>query len=197
MRRDLGEKLSFSSGKIPTGGKFQIWNQTLSYLISNIAEIDESMNNASYIQHMGQMLMSLLLETQKCNYTEQLKAGSITAGPQYVRRAIDYVHGNLQSPISIVALCNETGVSARALQKGFIRYIGSTPSEYIRSAKRRAVHGALLEASPEQHVGVILTKYGVTSYGHFSQAYKKSYGCTPSETLRDKIGFTPTQRIFS
>ena len=166
----------------------QLWSRSLLYLCDQFAHSKNLSNCNAYLKHSCDMLMALLLEVQPHNYSNAFNQHSSDHCPRHVKRAIAYIEENIERPISLSELACAVGVTARTLQNGFMRYTESTPSEYIRSEKIRAIHEALLKAPVDQQVSEILLQYGISSFGHFSRLYKQRYGCTPCQTLKKARG---------
>ncbi|NIB40876.1 AraC family transcriptional regulator [Pseudomaricurvus alkylphenolicus] len=159
------------------------WWRTLSYLTSQLSLTDPLARSEPFLAHASDMLVSQLLTTQPHNYSDLLNQDVTVTGPRHVRRAIAYIEEHMDQSISLADMASAVGVTARTLQKGFLRYLDTTPSEYIRVQRLRRVHEALKHAGDGQQVSQILLNHGVASFGHFSRLYKQQYGCTPSETL--------------
>lgn len=184
INRNLKEPLMFDLSMDGDESRGAAWTRSLSYLCDQLTFSEQMLACEPFLRHSSDMLMSLLLELQPHNYSGLLHHDPAVKSPRHVRRAIAYIEEHIEQPISLAELASAVGVTARTLQKGFLRYTENTPSEYIRSVRIRTVHEALLKANPEQQVGEVLLEYSVTSFGHFSRSYKEIYGCTPSETLK-------------
>lgn len=186
LNRELKGHLTFDLEMKANSGQgcADAWWRTLAYLTSQLSLSDSLAQSEFFLEHASEMLISQLLEQQPHNYSELLHQDAVVTGPRHVRRAVDYIDEHLDQPISLGDLAAAVGVTARTLQKGFVRYLEMTPSEYVRFQRVRRVHQALQQSGPEQQVSQILLANGVSSFGHFSRVYKQQYGCTPSETLQ-------------
>ena len=61
---------------------------------------------------------------------------SYTAGrgqPPLLRRAVAFIHANVQSDIGLSDIAAAVGVTPRSVQYMFRRHLGTTPLEYLRS----------------------------------------------------------------
>ena len=107
-------------------------------------------------------------------------------GTATLRRAVAYVDGNADRPITVEDIATAAGTSARALQYAFRRHLDCTPREYLRRVRLERAHRELQDAGPGDTVAAIALRWGFTSTGWFSQHYRATYGCSPGETLRDR-----------
>lgn len=128
--------------------------------------------------HLAQLLLTQLPH----NYTGELDQAHGTPLPSHVRRARDHIEAHLDQPLTLASLCALSGVSLRTLQNGFRRFLGQTPVEYIRERRLLAVQRAL--AAGEGSVTEVLLRHGINTPGHFTQQYRRRFGCLPSATLK-------------
>ena len=103
-----------------------------------------------------------------------------------MRRAIDYIEAHLDQAVTVADLVTATGVAGRTLFKHFSDFKGVSPMHYLRNARLRQVREALLRADPEANVTEIAMSTGFTHMGRFSVTYRRYFGESPSETLRDR-----------
>jgi transcriptional regulator GlxA family with amidase domain len=88
-------------------------------------------------------------------------------------------------PLQVSALSRALGVSERTLRKLFNEIHGRPPSRHLRMLRLSQVRGALLSArSQVATVTEIATDFGFAELGRFSVEYRKVFGESPSETLR-------------
>lgn len=84
------------------------------------------------IQAMQKSLIIGLLRVQRHNYAAVLDRGQARRQFQAVRSAVDRMNRRPHSVRSIGELARDSGTSVRSLQDGFRRFLGVTPSEYLR-----------------------------------------------------------------
>lgn len=184
LNRELKEPLVFDL-PMSQGGKHQAaWNRAIAHLCEQFQNSKQLLGYDAFVRNSLDMMKSLLLHTQTHNYSELLHDTTQNSSPRHVRRAISYIEEHIDQALSLGEVAAAVGVSARTLQKGFLRYSDCSPSEYIRHLRTRLIHEQLLQDKSGQSISNILLKYGVSSFGHFSQIYKQKYGCTPSETRK-------------
>jgi transcriptional regulator GlxA family with amidase domain len=133
-----------------------------------------------------QVIMTALLLSHPHNYSEALRHLEKAIAPRDVRRAIDYMEAHLDEAISVADLVRETGVAGRTLFMHFKSFKGVSPMRYLRNARLRQVRQALLRAEPGASIADIATGAGFTHMGRFSLEYRRRFGETPSQTLRQQ-----------
>ena len=133
---------------------------------------------------LAEFLMQQLLTQLPHNHTAAVQQEREAPLPRHVKLARDYIESHLHEPITLPALSRACGVSARTLQNGFDRFLGRSPVTYIQEQRLAAVHRALSRGTPGTTVTEVLLDHGIQSAGHFTRAYRRRYGCLPSQTLR-------------
>jgi len=97
------------------------------------------------------------------------------------RRARELVHTQLDQPPTVLALCEQLGVSRRTLQNGFQTALGISPLAYLRAVRLNAARQALKTATS---VTAAATDLGFWHFGHFAHDYQQMFGELPSEAFR-------------
>ena len=93
--------------------------------------------------------------------------------------AITAMDGEVEHPLSTVALAARVELSARQLERLFRRYLGMTPSDYYRALRlNRARHLLRQTSMPILSVGLAC---GFVSASHFSKCYANQFRRTPSD----------------
>jgi transcriptional regulator GlxA family with amidase domain len=73
----------------------------------------------------------------------------------------------------------------RSLQDGFRRYLDTTPINYLREVRLRAVRAELAASDPTRtNVTDVALRWGFLHAGRFSVQYRQRFGESPSATLR-------------
>ena len=105
--------------------------------------------------------------------------------PRTVRRAVDFIEEHAGDDIGLSDIAAASGIGARGLQLAFRRYTDATPLEYLRRVRLQRAHRDLQEAEPAgETVGAIAHRWGFPHHGNFSALYLRTYGRSPSMTLR-------------
>jgi AraC-like DNA-binding protein len=177
----------------PNGAR---WKSIVQLLLAEIAQRDAAALDGSREEGcplpgpsaaaVEEIVMSSLLLGHPNNYWDLLRRRSAPAAAPYVRRAIEYAREHLDSPLTVPMLAARAGVSARALQAGFGRELGCTPSSYVRDLRLERVREELAGAEPGDGTRVtdVAVQWGFSHLGRFSQFYRERFGESPSETLR-------------
>jgi len=155
------------------------------YLRLAISEFEQSGSilwNPLIMGQFEQFVMTGLLLAHPHNFSAILRRLERPITPRDVRRAIDYIHGNLRTPITLSDLVAQSGVAGRTLVKHFNEFMGTSPMRYIRNARLAEVRDQLRRAEPEEHVTEIATSWGFSHVGRFGVEYRKRFGESPSET---------------
>jgi AraC-like DNA-binding protein len=134
-----------------------------------------------------QFIIVGLLVSHPHNCTEALRRSSRIPASRDIKRAIDYMQGNLQAPITIADIASASRLAGRTLFQHFRAFAGTSPMQYVRNARFEKVHESLLRATPGESVTGIASAWGFAHMGRFAIEYRKHFGESPSETLRGHV----------
>jgi len=95
-----------------------------------------------------------------------------------------WILANLDQPLSVDALALRAAVSPRAVQLAFRRHRHCTPMEFIRRARLNRIRQELVARGAGATVTEIAMKFGFVHMGRFSEAYRRTFGERPAQTLR-------------
>lgn len=101
-----------------------------------------------------------------------------------VDRAREYVLANLDTPPTILELCNVVGASRRKLQYCFQETFGLSPVSYLRIMRLNAAHRDLLHYSNQYNIQDVAAKWGFLHYGRFASEYRTLFAELPSQTIK-------------
>jgi AraC-like DNA-binding protein/tetratricopeptide (TPR) repeat protein len=104
--------------------------------------------------------------------------------PHDVKKAINFLRGDLARPWRIGDLARRCDVPRRTLEKHFQRFVGCAPLEFLRTERLDQARRRLLQAPPGASVMEIAADCGFNHFGRFALVYRNRYGESPSETLR-------------
>lgn len=118
--------------------------------------------------------------------TEPAAADRRDAHPDTVRRAVAYLESRVHEDVTIAEVAAAAFVTPRALQLAFRRHLGTTPLRYLRRLRLAGAHEDLRTAvaGDSRTVATIAYRWGFSHPGRFAIAYRRHYGCSPSEVLR-------------
>jgi AraC-like DNA-binding protein len=131
-----------------------------------------------------EMLVNMLTAALFPGVARSLTATHIDRSPATVRRARDYIKAHAHEPIEVSALARDLGVSLRALQENFQRYLGTSPRDWILACRLDRARERLLADDAEVSVTTVALDSGFSDLGHFSARYRDKFGELPSQTLR-------------
>jgi AraC-like DNA-binding protein len=135
-----------------------------------------------------QFIICELLLHHPHNYSEALMRLDRAIASRDVKRAIDYMHANLDAPVTIADISLTAGVAGRTLFKHFRDVRGVSPMQYLRSLRFEKARQELLNADAGTSVTEIATRWGFGHLGRFAVEFRKRFGESPSETLRRRQG---------
>lgn len=138
-----------------------------------------------------QSLMTELLFAQRHNYTTALAGDVNPTGSRDVRHAVALLESHPEWQLSLTSVANTLNVSARSLQRGFQRELGTTFRAVLHSIRLRRLHDDLVHSDPDTAmVNDMFARWGLPVEGYTFSAYHRQFGETPAETL----GTTRTRR---
>ncbi len=141
--------------------------------------------------------MTMLLETVPNNYSARLAKPMSPAIPKRLKRAIEYMHANISSPIGITDVAEAAGTSVRALQAAFQQFKDTTPLNYLRTIRLDGARKALTDPAISMSVAEVARSWGFSHMGRFAALYHLSFGEMPSDAakLRRVERVKPTVRL--
>lgn len=102
-----------------------------------------------------------------------------------VNRALDAIEAAPETAIPMAVLVQATNVSERSLRAGFRKYLGMSPTQYMRLRTLNRARQRLADSRPDQaSVAKVATDLGVWDLGRFAARYRQLFGELPSTTLR-------------
>lgn len=105
------------------------------------------------------------------------RAADLTA--QAVRRAVDYIEGNLGRRIAIQDIAAAAGLSVRALQIAFKQRVGCSPVHYLIGRRLDRVHSHL-QIAEGKTIRQIASLWGFVHMSDFARRYRERFGSLPS-----------------
>jgi AraC-like DNA-binding protein len=140
-------------------------------------------------RQLGRLIMAGLLVSQTHNYTEALTRPRAVPGSKPIRNALELIESQPADIESVTDIAAAVGLSVRALDDGFHRFVGTPPMTYLRQVRMARAHEELLAADSEQTTAsAVARKWGFGHYGRFAAEYARRFGRKPSETLRSLSG---------
>ncbi|CDM25120.1 AraC family transcriptional regulator [Castellaniella defragrans] len=159
------------------------WRCLLAYLADCAVQCPDLGRHPLVLSNLEQLAASVLLSSQRHNYSATAPARRSTVLPRHVRRVQDYLQAHVHEPVSVERLAQVAGISVRSLYAGFRDFLGVSPMGYLHALRLERVRAELLGGDAGNVTGVAL-RWGFSHMGRFSSEYKRRYGETPSQTLR-------------
>ncbi|SFL39629.1 AraC family transcriptional regulator [Geodermatophilus ruber] len=160
----------------------------VSLLGSLVTELDTTagswLSSRLMVAQVEDFVMSGLLAAQPHNLSDVLTAPPGPSRPRHVRRAMDLMAERPDDPLTTTDLAAAAGVSVRTLQAAFHSHVGMSPMEFLRDVRLERVHRELADAGGGTTVTAVALRWGFGHLGRFAVAYRRKYGCSPSDTLR-------------
>jgi AraC-like DNA-binding protein len=126
------------------------------------------------------------LYIQPSNYHDEFVRPVTDPGRRVVQDAMKYIDAHLAEPITMESIARNVHMSIRSIQQGFRDELGISPMTYVRGRRLERAHDELADALPSDGVTVtdVASRWGFNHLGSFAVEYRKRWGMTPSETLR-------------
>ncbi|MDL2410481.1 helix-turn-helix domain-containing protein [Rhizobium calliandrae] len=139
---------------------------------------------SAFIERLLQAMMTMLLETVPNNYSTRLTGPISPAIPKRLKRAIEYMHANISSPMGVADIAEAAGTSVRALQAAFQQFKDTTPLNYLRAIRLEGARKALTDPANSQSVAEVARSWGFSHMGRFAALYHQSFGEMPSKAAK-------------
>lgn len=112
-----------------------------------------------------------------------LQKGDDELKPDLYRRILDYLRRHLDDPqLSIATLANAHHISPRTLSRLFAAH-NTTPMNVVWQERLLACRKVLVSGQARNITQVALD-HGFSDMSHFSLAFRKAFGCSPSSLLK-------------
>jgi AraC-like DNA-binding protein len=137
-----------------------------------------------YLQGKVFELMALQLEGvlshEATTPSDSLKTDTIAR----IHHAAEILRSHLEHPPSQVDLARQVGVSDRTLQKGFKSVFGMTPFAYLTQQRMNRAEQLLRQSN--RTVAEVANLVGYANPAQFAAAFKRQFGITPRDCLRQR-----------
>lgn len=182
--REIHAPVRFELGMDLTTQKAKSWRNLIDTLVSDVDHEGLTMHAGIRNQFQDLIITGLLL-SQKHNYSESIGTDVEPVTSRSVRLAMAACESNPQEPLTVTDMARCAGVSIRSLQDGFKKYVGMSPTDYLRNVRLNRVREELLaERTFDSSIADIAFSWGFTHLGRFAKIYHERFGELPSETIR-------------
>jgi AraC family transcriptional regulator len=98
--------------------------------------------------------------------------------PLWLQRARELIHHDFAAPLRVDEIARIVDVHPVRLARGFRRYIGQSPGEYMRRV--RLEWTTLQLSSTDESVASIAARAGFADQSHFTRVFRRHMGVTPA-----------------
>src|SRR5262249_14523738 len=127
--------IEFDASLALTGGYGRSLAGYLSMAVIDFDQRAATLHNPIMMTSFEQFIMTGLLLAHPHTASEQLRQRERPISPRDVKRAIDYMQANLDTPITLADIVEVSGVPGRTLFKHFQDWRGISPMRYLRNAR--------------------------------------------------------------
>jgi AraC-like DNA-binding protein len=184
--RRLSRRLTFHPEFDLTTDVAVRWHAAVQLLHTEVYHAGSLVQLGHGISGIEELVMNSLLHVQPSNYHEEFIRPVSDPARRVVLEAISYIDAHLAETITMESIARNVHMSIRSIQQGFRDELGVSPMTYVRDRRLERVHAELADALPSDGVTVtdVATRWGFHHLGSFAVEYRKRWGVTPSETLR-------------
>lgn len=111
--------------------------------------------------------------------------GRLETLPQPVQQVVALMRRNIEAPLSMAALAEETGLNLRRIERLFQAHLGESPGQFYRRLRLERARELLTHTNLSALEAALMT--GFSSSSHFAMAYQRQHGIRPSETRRHPV----------
>lgn len=151
----------------------EIFNQELSEVTSLINSKTPLKNN------LAVAFLTKLIYQWICLISENGKKDALLI---QIEKLLSVLHSDLQRNWSVKEMAQKMQCSEQYLRRLFLRYTGKTPKEYYLDARLDLAHSLLKQEG--QTVGKVADMLNFFDSFHFSKAFKRRFGLSPSALLK-------------
>jgi AraC-like DNA-binding protein len=183
LSRRPAQPLRFDSPVVGGSRRGSAVARTLEFAAAQLSDVSAE-EAAGVVGDLERLLLDTLLFLQPNNQSQRISAQRPSVGPAYLAAVEQYIQAHCGENLTLELLAAQAGVGVRALNAAFRRHRGTSPMQYLKSARLARVRRELEAAGPGARVADIATRWGFYQLGWFAAEYRKVYGELPSETLR-------------
>lgn len=99
-----------------------------------------------------------------------------------VDRAIEAIHAGFRRRLTLDEIARDAGYSAFHFGRLFRDHTGLTVYRYVNRLRLRSAMEAVLDGAPD--LTTVALGHGFSSHSHFTRAFRREYGATPSAVRR-------------
>src|SRR5262249_16158832 len=135
--------------------------------VDNFERTNSIMGSPLTVTAFEQFIVGELLLYHPHSYSNALERLDRSIAPRDVKRAIDYIHANLESPLTVSCIATTAGVPGQTLFKHFRDTQGISPMRYVRNLRFEGARQELLNAKTGARVTEIASRLGFSHLSRF------------------------------
>jgi len=178
--------LRFEAMAAVSPGRQHMFTRTAALICGQLVTSGAASVHPLVVQELTQLAAVAFLATfPNTTMTAPYRPGPGWVAPAAVGRAVAFIEAHAGQPVTLSQIAAAAGVTDRALQYGFRRHYGVTPTGYLRRIRLERAHAELGAADPASRVtvGAVASRWGWASHSQFTVAYQRRFGVLPSHTL--------------
>jgi AraC family transcriptional regulator len=181
ISRAIDENWGADSSKVEINKQFLVRDPVIEAITLNLAReaADGSPAGRLYAESGCEFLAHhLIYRYSNLSQTPPRSKGGLSS--RRLRLVLEYIEDTLGQPIKLRELAALARISARHFERAFRQSTGSSPHGYVMD---RRLHRArdLLINQPELPIEQIALRLGFSSSSHFSSAFRRQTGLTPTD----------------
>jgi AraC-like DNA-binding protein len=112
----------------------------------------------------------------------RLPRGRDTGPPRWLSEAVDLVHAEFQSALTVRGVAERVGIGAATLARGFRRHRGESIGDCVRRLRVERARRLIEEGSHE--LAAVALEAGFADQSHFTRIFRRLTGATPGAYRR-------------
>ncbi|CAN5146179.1 hypothetical protein BH10PSE16_BH10PSE16_36260 [soil metagenome] len=183
LEQPLQRPLQFSPFSASNAGVQRRWISLLQWLLGH-AGAEALALPRPVIQNLEEAVLLHLLLAHEHSFSTALRQPCPSLAPRHVRRAEDYIRAHAREPLTLERIAAAVGCSVRTLSEGFRQARDTTAMNFLRRTRLEGVRSDLRRGGPPGAVSGLALDWGFNHLGRFSSDYRRCFGESPSDTLR-------------
>jgi AraC family transcriptional regulator len=181
ISRAIEEHWGADSSKIEIKKQFLVRDPVFEAIILNLTREAASGSPAGrlYVESGCEFLAHhLIYRYSNLSPTLPISMGGLSS--RRLKLVLEYIEDTLGQPIKLHELAPLAGISARHLERAFRQSTGTSPHAYVMNRRLHMARDLLIHR-PELPIDQIALRSGFSSSSHFSSAFRRQTGLTPTE----------------
>ncbi|GAB4065411.1 helix-turn-helix transcriptional regulator [Ancylobacter sonchi] len=148
--------------------------------VSSLPDATSSLVRDLLVRQYQDVMTSLLLLHVPHSLSGQLQRAGEGGQPLHLRRALDYLHANLEQPLTLEAIAAAAGCSPRQLQLAFRSHLATTPMAMAKRLRLEMAE-ARLRSGQYRNVTDAALALHFSNLGRFAAEFRALFGYSPHQ----------------